>query len=206
MYWSVIGLKLFEKIPQDKQRLILNAAYACFGRSGYRKASIADIAEAAGVSKASLFQYFGTKKELYLFLYRHAIDEIVSRPPEGSDDFFACIRAVSAIKMEVFAKHPGMFDFLSSTIEEAAPEVAEDLKALAAKSVEQGISVVFAKVDWTRFKTEIDRAAAVNAITWISEGYLRSALGKKDADTMCGELAAYMELLKKAFYQEKYLT
>lgn len=198
-------MELFKKIPRDKQLLIINVAYACFGKNGYKKTSIADIAEAAGISKASLFQYFGTKKALYLFLYRYAVDEIIGPSPEGSADFFECIRLMSAIKMDVLAKYPGMFDFMASTMDEESPEIAEALKELSGKSIEQGVSVVFAKVDWTRFKPEIDREMAINAITWISEGYLRSVIGYKDANAMRNELAGYMDLLKKAFYREECL-
>jgi AcrR family transcriptional regulator len=189
----------------DKQLLIISAAYACFGKNGYRKASMADIAGRAGISKASLFQYFGTKKSLYLFLYRYAADEILSRTPEGSEDFFECIGTVSAVKVEVMAKHPGMLDFMASMMGEESPEIVEELKALAGERVGDGMPVLFAKVDWGRFKPGIDRETAINAITWMSDGYIRSALGHKDAEAMRSELAETMELLKKAFYREEYL-
>lgn len=196
---------LFQKIPEDKQLLIIDAAYSCFGKNGYQKTSMADIAGRAGISKASLFQYFGTKKSLYLFLYRYAVQEILNRTPEGSEDLFECISAASMVKLEGLAKHPGMFDFMASTMDEESPEIAEDLRALAGERVGHGMSVLFAKADWSRFKPEIAREKAINAITWMSEGYIRSALGHKDAETMRNELAGYMELLKKAFYREEYL-
>lgn len=198
-------MALFERIPKDKRLLIIGAAYSCFGKNGYQKTSMADIAERAGISKASLFQYFGTKKSLYLFLYRYAVEEILNRTPEGSEDLFECISAASMVKLEVLAKHPGMFDFMASTMDEESPEIAEDLRALAGERVGHGVSVLFAKVDWSHFKPEITRETAINAITWMSEGYIRSALGHKDAEAMRNELAGYMELLKKAFYQEEYL-
>ena len=198
-------MELFKKIPHEKQRLIIDNAYTCFGKNGYKKASMADIAYAAGISKASLFHYFGNKKSLYLFLYQYAMDEILSKSLEGSEDFFECIQKVSAIKMEVMAKYPGLFEFLSSTVEEDDPEVMKELKALSDKNSSQGMSLVFAKVDWGRFKPENNRQMAINAITWISEGYVRSALGHKDAVTMQKELAAYMEMLKKSLYREEYL-
>ncbi|MDL2293402.1 TetR/AcrR family transcriptional regulator [Ruminococcaceae bacterium OttesenSCG-928-D13] len=53
---------MYEKLPEEKRHQILLAAFSCFGNGGYRKASIADIAKTAGISKASVFQYFGTKK------------------------------------------------------------------------------------------------------------------------------------------------
>ena len=157
---------------------------------------MADIAERAGVSKASLFQYFGTKNALYLYLYRYSVDEILSRISEGSEDFFECISAASVVKMDVLAKHPGMFDFMASTMDEESPKIAKDLKALAGDRIGHGMSVLFAKVDWSRFKPEVNREMAVNAIAWMSEGYIRSALGHKAAEAMRSELAGYMELLK----------
>ena len=42
----------FLNLPEEKQNTILDAAFAAFGANGYKKASIADIAAAAGISKA----------------------------------------------------------------------------------------------------------------------------------------------------------
>lgn len=52
----------FEKLPTEKQYAVLNAAFSCFGRDGYKKTAMSEIASEAGVSKAALFHYFGTKK------------------------------------------------------------------------------------------------------------------------------------------------
>ena len=47
----------FLALTEEKRLTILNAALQCFGKFGYEKASINDIAVAAGISKASIFQY-----------------------------------------------------------------------------------------------------------------------------------------------------
>ena len=52
-------MEKFLALSQEKQATIRNAALACFARHGYEKTSINDIAVAAGISKASIFQYFG---------------------------------------------------------------------------------------------------------------------------------------------------
>ena len=62
----------FFALNEDKQATIINAALQCFGKFGYGKASINDIAVAAGISKASVFQYFGSKKGLYKHLLTYA--------------------------------------------------------------------------------------------------------------------------------------
>lgn len=62
-------MEKFLALSQEKQATIRNAALACFARHGYEKTSINDIAVAAGISKASIFQYFGNKQTLYQYLF-----------------------------------------------------------------------------------------------------------------------------------------
>ena len=50
-------MEKFFALSNEKQNTIRNAALACFAKHGYEKASINDIAVAAGISKASIFQY-----------------------------------------------------------------------------------------------------------------------------------------------------
>ena len=53
-------------IPLDaKSDHILDAALPVFVRHGFRKASMADIARAANISRASLYLSFGSKEELF---------------------------------------------------------------------------------------------------------------------------------------------
>ena len=49
----------------DKRRAILDAAAEVFGTQGYERASVDSIAEAAGVSKPTIYSHFGTKEQLF---------------------------------------------------------------------------------------------------------------------------------------------
>lgn len=51
---------------------ILAAAAACFARSGYRGASMADIAKEAGLSVGALYRYYDTKESLFEALAKTA--------------------------------------------------------------------------------------------------------------------------------------
>lgn len=64
---------------------ILAAALRVVSAHGYRKASVREIAEAAGLSPAGLLHYFGTKEELFVAILR-ARDEHDMRA-RRSDDF-----------------------------------------------------------------------------------------------------------------------
>ncbi|WP_045878254.1 TetR/AcrR family transcriptional regulator [Pseudofrankia sp. DC12] len=49
----------------DKRRVILDAAAPIFGDEGYERASVDAIALAAGVSKPTIYSYFGGKEQLF---------------------------------------------------------------------------------------------------------------------------------------------
>jgi AcrR family transcriptional regulator len=53
-----------------KREEILEAALAAVAEHGYRKASVREIADAAGLSPAGLLHYFGTKEELFVAILR----------------------------------------------------------------------------------------------------------------------------------------
>src|SRR5207249_8540657 len=52
------------KSPEDRRQEILDAAVKVFGEKGVSRATVADIAEAAGVAKGTVYLYFGSKEQL----------------------------------------------------------------------------------------------------------------------------------------------
>lgn len=205
MFWRVNMMTLFEKISEDKRRTILHTAFSCFGNNGYRKTSIADIAKDAGISKASIFQYFGTKKELYLYLYQFAIGMIKDELAPGSDDVFECLKVAAATKIRVMSRFPGMFDFLASTVKE------DDSEALAILNNGQRYNVLAEKesyykhVNWAKLKPGIDKAMLMNMLNWINEGYLRNMPAECTTEEKVAEGLRYVEVIRAAVYREEYL-
>lgn len=55
----------WERRPGDRPREILDAALSAFGLKGYDCATLADIAERAGVSAGTVTHYFGSKAGLF---------------------------------------------------------------------------------------------------------------------------------------------
>lgn len=54
---------------------ILRASIPLFAARGYRKTSMADIADAAGVSRPALYQYFTDRADLFAAAYRLLLEE-----------------------------------------------------------------------------------------------------------------------------------
>lgn len=57
-----MDLERFFRLSEEKQNSIIDAALKAFGINGYKKTSVSDIAAEAGISKAMVFHYFGTKR------------------------------------------------------------------------------------------------------------------------------------------------
>jgi AcrR family transcriptional regulator len=56
-------------VSAERKQQIFEAAVTCFGRQGYHLTTMDDIAAECGLSKGSLYWYFSSKKELFLYLF-----------------------------------------------------------------------------------------------------------------------------------------
>jgi AcrR family transcriptional regulator len=62
----------------DRRRQILDVALKAFSTSGYHNTSMTDIADALSMTKPVVYQYFDSKRELYLELLQEVRDQLVS--------------------------------------------------------------------------------------------------------------------------------
>lgn len=195
----------------EKQNVIIDAALESFGANGYKKTSVSDIASAAGISKAMIFHYFGTKKALYLYLVELCGKIIVEEVNEKFDititDFFDRIMLSTDIEIAVLKKHPAMMTFITSAYFETDDEVKDDLKAMMAQGEDFRSKIAFAGTDVSKFKDNIDLKLVMKMLTWIGEGFTNHFSGKQEVDLEAIHKDFYecMNLLKSNFYKEEYL-
>jgi AcrR family transcriptional regulator len=64
---------------EERRESILNAANIVFGQRGYDTVRIDDVANAAGISKALIYEHFRSKQELYSELMNRAALEMLDR-------------------------------------------------------------------------------------------------------------------------------
>ena len=65
----------FERRKQQKVERIFRAAFRLFGQFGFQKASVAEIAQQANVSPATIYNNFGTKEQQYMGSLTFWMDE-----------------------------------------------------------------------------------------------------------------------------------
>jgi AcrR family transcriptional regulator len=64
---------------EERRAAILDSALAVFAERGYHASSIDDIARGGGISKALIYEHFGSKQELYAELLDHHAGDLFDR-------------------------------------------------------------------------------------------------------------------------------
>ena len=129
------------RLSADERRLaILDAAQDVFAVSGYHGSSIDEIAQAAGISKALIYEHFPSKKDLHVSLLDKHVQELFERlalnaatqdPGDvrlrnGIDAFFGWVEERRAPFRMLFrdAVEPEVADMLRRIQEQATNAVA----------------------------------------------------------------------------------
>lgn len=66
-------------MKREKGIVILDTAKKMFGRYGLRKTSVDEIARMARVAKGTIYNYFGSKDQVYLEVLRREVNEIMEK-------------------------------------------------------------------------------------------------------------------------------
>ena len=201
----------FFSLEQKKQERIINAALKEFVRNGYEKASTNEIIKEAEISKGSLFSYFNSKKELYLFLFEYVveiIDKIYDEVDWNETDLFKRMRQIGLVKFKIMKQYPKAFDFLNSASNENAPEVKSEIDAMGNKLIESGLGIGYKNMDLTKFRDDIDMEKMMNIITWTIMSFAeqqRSKVGSFEdiSIDVLNEWDEYFDILKQCFYKKE---
>ena len=124
----------------ERRRQLLEAALELFGDNDYDDVSMDDIAEAAGVSHGLLFQYFGSKKGLYIAGIDTLLEEFRRRTePDPSVPPPERLRAGLRAYVDYVAEHPRGFRSLMGQ-GAAFEEVREKLERQRRWGIENRLS------------------------------------------------------------------
>lgn len=207
--------KKFEALSEEKQMRILNAAYGEFANKQFKEASTDEIANNAGISKGALFQYFGTKKQLYFYVYKHGYEilsnELYGQANLNNPDLIERLKSIFSIKMNLYFKYPTLFSFLLFSYKmESDKEIRTMMDNDYTAKYTEVIGKVYAEIDYTKFRDDINKSQIISIINWTIDGYSNSEIANLKRDDLTEEkyrswlkeIDEYMEILKKAFYKE----
>jgi len=144
------------KSPEDRRQEILDAAVKVFSDKGVSKATVADIAEAAGVAKGTVYLYFGSKEQLLGALRDRFVDDLLSHVADllaqaGQGDWWELVdTTIESMADFMFEKEQLMLVFveegLSSDAAKVFPDVGSRVDSMFAAAIQQGIEAGACKV------------------------------------------------------------
>lgn len=200
----------FNTLEQEKRERIINAALKEFARNGFEKASTNEIIKEADISKGSLFNYFNSKKELYLFIFDYVI-EVINKIYEEVDwcetDIFRRMKEIGLIKLKIMRKYPHVFNFLKTATHEDAAEVKPEIDKIGKNLINSGIELGRKNIDLTKFREDIDVEKTMNIIIWTILSFAEQQRDKVDtfenvSEKELKEWDDYFDIMKRCFYKK----
>ena len=205
----IINHKFFSLKPEKRERII-NAALKEFAKNGYDKASTNEIVKESGISKGSLFNYFISKKELYLLLLDYVVKVIEQMYDEvdwSETDFFKRMRQFGLVKFKTYKKFPHVFDFINAVTNEDAAEVRPEIKSISKDLISSGLERAYENIDFTRFRDDIDIKKSIDIINCAILGLAEQKRNRVSSFADVGievldEFDEYFKILERCFYKE----
>ena len=191
---------------EQRREAVINAACEIFARYGYRKASMQDIAQAAGLSKSVLFKYFGTKEELYRTVFSLSAqgiagaDNAARAERQEAENVFETMRRTVDARMQLFSRLPWIYAFSYAAAFDPDPFVrtlvAEEYARRGIDRVREGA--------YRNLRSDISPAMAQKLILWVSQGFLEEKRNMNDTkpEMLKHEYAQWIDILERLLTKE----
>ena len=194
-------MELPSRSPRVAQRRlrILGAAAQCFAKSGFARTRIDDVAASAGVSRALVYNHFGSKEELARCVCEHMLDEWTSAVDRALDEAASASEALAAwLRVNLTEERRPLLTALVAAdaspvlvgwdvaAERAMEEWRAKLEALLRRGIASG-----------EFRSDLDPRASSEVLRAMQVGMMQHLLDDKPYLDVSGEhhLRAATELL-----------
>ncbi len=118
-----------EKDKIRNRRLLLEAAEKLFAVHGFAMTKIEDIAEEAGFSKATVYNYFDNKEDLFIALIDRKFEEMVQISEDvfnSSAPFEVVVENYIRISLNIINQNPNFYRIMMSEFYRFCPEFIVD--------------------------------------------------------------------------------
>ena len=194
----------FFSLKKEKQDKIINAAIHVFSENGYKRGSTDIIVKEAEISKGLLFHYFGSKKNLYLFIYEYCARYMVmelAQSIEDKMDLFELYGRIEAAKVRALYHYPYMDHFLNRASEETDSQVCEDGKD-SGKMIADCYEKIYAKADIAGIREGVSLEKLMKITGWSLNGYKMEMYknAQMNPEEVLQGFREYLDILRTNFY------
>ena len=170
----------FDNLPSAKQARITRIALEEFSRHGYRQTSINTIVKRLGIAKGSIFQYFGDKRGLFMFIFDMSLEKVKDflrgvRDATEDEPFATRLEKTLKAGVRFINTHPVLYRlYLRAMFESQIPFRAELLAAIRTYSHEFLCSLLATARDRGEVRADNDLDAAGFVLDAVLDRFLQA--------------------------------
>ncbi len=168
---------------KNSQHLIIKAGFLVFGEYGKVKASMANIAKIANVSKPLLFHHFGNKEKLYKACLKFANLQLsnLKKSSDKHQSYLQILKDIQVAKFNLEKSYPGIFKFI--LLEQTQlPDIPP---------------TPFSSIDRQRMKPSINPDQFWRMLYFLTLGYQSALDGNKQADELIQDYQQSFAMLER---------
>jgi AcrR family transcriptional regulator len=203
-------MKEFIDTEDARKDRILEAALIEFSTKGYKKASTNSIVKEANVSKGLLFHYYKSKKDLYILLFKLAVDKIdeetLSKVDFNNKDVLFRLEEAIQNKFLVYDNKDLYIQLIENNSTIKDKDIINETKEYIVTKSKVVFDRLFSDFDYYQFKDEVNIEQSLQVIKWtidsISAEWKNSNSNtNKKYNELVTEIKAYLNFFRNVFYK-----
>ena len=187
---------------KDKPTRIVEACAECVNISGFKKTSVQDICEKAGVAKGLVYYYFKDKEEMMYQTYLYYVEKMklyFSGDTSNIDDIFDMVSYSVRSKAKFFKDFPPAWKFMALSKESNNKKIREYNDTTS----EDLLSKMWKQIDTSKYKGAADLNLILKMLGLIAESLISKIDKNTDINSLMKEYDSYLETFKKITYKEE---
>lgn len=166
--------KTFQNLSEEKQERIIRIAVEEFGNKGFEGASVNSMVGRMKIAKGSIFQYFGDKKGLFLFVFDQSVGMVKGylrsvRDQSLDEDLPIRLKKTLSAGIAFIKKHPLLYRlYMKVLFESKAPFRDEIIDSLHQHSTNYLKSLL----ENARFKEELNNNIDVDKAAFVLDAVM----------------------------------
>ncbi len=125
------GIPLTQEEQEKRRHEIFHQVVNVFLKKGFQETSMREIAEAAGLGKSTLYDYFKTKDEILLYYFEDQLNDLteaVQQIAKQNETAEQRLRQITLMHMELLQANKNLFMKLSMEAQRLKPESQKELQ------------------------------------------------------------------------------
>lgn len=191
-------------IDEHKRQRVIRASIEEFAK-GYEVASTNEIVRKAGISKGLLFHYFGSKENLYMSVFREAVQQtteaLFSRVGELPGDVIERMIRLALTKLELYREDPRTWLFLADAVSDPPDGLKQEIRSVQAELTHSAMKQFLTRLDLSQLRADVEPAQLLKFVQLLLRGLEQEYLGRDhlaalDWEEIMEEFIVYTELLR----------